>query len=57
MDQFDAVLTDASIGLKIKLQGQVKNNGKAVSGTIKTNRFEVKKETCKVSKQRFKTAK
>jgi hypothetical protein len=57
VDQFDAVLTDNSIGLKIKLQGEVKNNGKAVAGTIKTNKFQVKQETCKVSKQKFKTAK
>ncbi len=55
--QFNVVLTDKSIGLKIKLQGSVKNGGRAVAGTIKTNKFEVKKATCKVTKQKFKTAK
>ena len=54
--EFDAVLTDQSIGLKIKLQGEVTDNGKAVAGTLKTNKFKVKKATCKVAKQKFKTA-
>lgn len=57
-DRFDAVLIDDSIGLKITIQGKVKNHGKAVSGTIKTNRFDLKKnETCKAPEQKFKTAK
>lgn len=57
-DRFDAVLTDDSIGLRISIQGKVKDHGKAVKGTIKTNRFDLKKnETCKAPEQKFKTAK
>ena len=57
MDQFDAVLTDKSIGLKITLQGEVKKRGKAVTGKIKTNRFDLKNKVCRVPSQKFKTAK
>ena len=53
---FDAVLTDDSIGLRISLKGEVKRHGKAVVGTIKTNKFKVKKQTCKAPKQKFKTS-
>jgi archaellin len=56
-NQFNAVLVDDSIGLKIKLQGKVKRRGKAVTGTIKTNRFDLKNQVCKVPGQKFKTAK
>jgi hypothetical protein len=55
-NQFNAVLTDDSIGLKISLQGKVKRHGKAVAGTIKTNRFDLKNKVCKVPGQDFKTA-
>ena len=53
---FDAVLTDDSIGLKISLNGEVKRHGKAVVGTIKTNKFKNRKQTCKAPKQKFKTS-
>ena len=53
---FDAVLTDDSIGLRISLKGEVKRHGKAVVGTIKTNRFKNGKQTCKAPKQKFKTS-
>ncbi len=56
-NRFDAILTDASIGLKISLQGTVKRRGRAVEGSIKTNRFDLKNKVCKVPKQAFKTAK
>ena len=57
-DSFNTVLLDDSIGLRISLVGVVKRHGAAVVGTIKTNRFEPgKNQTCKVPKQRFKTAK
>ncbi|MFN8113947.1 MAG: hypothetical protein U0R51_12215 [Solirubrobacterales bacterium] len=56
-NQFNVILTDDSIGLKISLQGKVKRHGKAVAGTIKTNRFELKNQVCKVPGQDFKTAK
>ena len=56
--RFDAVLTDNDIGLKISLQGKVKRHGKAVAGTIKTNRFHPgSNNVCKVPEQDFKTAK
>ena len=54
---FNAILTDDSIGLKISLQGKVKRQGKAVKGTIKTNRFDLKNKVCKVPGQSFNTAK
>lgn len=57
-DSFNIALMDDSIGLRISLEGVVKKHGGAVVGTIKTNRFEPgKNQTCKVPKQRFKTAK
>ena len=56
-NRFDVVLTDSDIGLKISLQGKVKRHGKAVEGTIKTNRFNLKNKACKVPEQDFKTAK
>jgi hypothetical protein len=57
-NRFDGVLTDDSIGLRISIKGKVKDKGKAVVGTIKTNRFDLKKNvTCKAPKQKFKTSK
>ena len=42
----------------MKVQGKVKNNGKATKGSLKTNRFTGSNgATCKTPKQRFKTAK
>jgi len=56
-DSFATVLKDDSIGLKITVKGEVNKHGKAVAGTIKTNRFQFRKnEVCKAPKQRFKTA-
>jgi hypothetical protein len=54
--EFKITLTDTSIDLKIKLKGHTKRHGKAVNGKISTNKFEVNDETCKVSKQKFKTS-
>ena len=56
-DQFDAVLTDDSIGLKIRLKGEVNRHGRSVTGRIRTNRFSLKDKLCKVPGQKFKTAK
>ena len=47
-------------GAVMKVQGKVKDGGKAAKGSLKTNRFTVKladgKKTCHTPKQRFKTA-
>ena len=55
-NEFNIVLTDSSIGLKITLAGKVKKHGKNVVGKIKTNRFEDGGKVCKAPKQKFKTA-
>lgn len=54
--EFKITLTDTAIDLKIMLKGHTKRHGKAVNGKISTNKFEVNDETCKVSKQKFKTS-
>ena len=41
----------------VRGQGKVKRHGKAVKGTIKTNRIDLKNKVCKVPGQDFKTAK
>ena len=56
-NEFDIVLKDSSIGLKITLDGEVKKHGKKVVGEIKTNRFEDGSKVCKVPEQEFKTSK
>lgn len=56
-DSFGTTLIDDSIGLRISLEGIVRRHGKAVVGTIRTNRFEPSRNlACKVPEQTFKTA-
>jgi len=56
-NEFDIVLTNSAIGLKISLDGDVKKHGKKVVGEIKTNKFTDKGKTCKAPEQEFRTAK
>ena len=54
---FKVRLTDGEGGI-LRISGKVKNNGKRVVGSLKTNAFESSNgQTCKTPKQRFKTAK
>jgi hypothetical protein len=52
---FKVRLSDGHGGI-LRINGKVKNGGKATVGSLKTNDFHSGKTTCKAPKQRFKTA-
>lgn len=52
---FKARLADDEGGV-LRLAGKVKDGGKRVKGTLKTNEFESGKKTCQVPKQAWKTS-
>lgn len=52
---FKARISDGRGGV-VRISGQVKNGGRATSGSVKTNEFQQGDRTCKVPKQRFKTS-
>ncbi len=55
-DEFKIKLVGGG-GAVMKVQGKVKNHGKATTGSLKTNNFDNNGATCKTPKQRFKTSK
>ena len=52
---FKVRLSDGNGGI-LRINGKVKNDGKATVGSLKTNNFDSGKTTCKAPKQRFKTS-
>lgn len=52
---FKGRISDGEGGM-VRISGQVKDRGRATSGSVKTNEFQQGNRTCKVPKQRFKTS-
>ena len=52
---FKVRLSDGNGGI-LRINGKVKNGGKATVGSLKTNTFDSGKTTCKAPKQRFTTS-